>query len=552
MIQKCPNCGQWCEADKQNVLDRYGQGWEDAVNKSAEVGGSILGIFGKTGRKFGETFGAVVGGQIGHLSGAANAALGDKFNFECPNCGYTWSANYDFEDQSDEYIHEQEMLENAVELVKKTSSLMHHSKNEISEHIREMESLLANETVDENNTVKGLIYDALAYSYDAFNIDPVKAMGYIKKSLELWPDDVTSKAIFGMIMDVADNPYDNYETMKWLISYKEIDVDNSITHFTQDQFYERFECLTDAYLDNFLEIPVNKRRYLILDDYLRFLPDSSVVLPIDRIPQGLQFPLDSPRIHEVYVVHPYKPNCYYPFNEYQYAVFHDEINEFKWIMECLGAKSISFHEEIENEKNTTTMKEAKSGGGVDYAGKFSANGSYERGGESKEYIKLINELKEEKNFALTPTILPYLPQDLVWYNHRPEWHRNCESRMMGRLSKASFRMSTSSITTASGQEKKKIEADLKILLFKANGNHEQESEVTLETNDNHTWSVDVEFYPMNEYEAKSQSINLQSHASPLLSNSKSVTPTKNNKYIIIGLVSVIIILLAIVIGLFLK
>ena len=45
----------------------------------------------------------------------------------------------------------------------------------------------------------------------------------------------------------------------------------------------------------------------------------------------------------------------------------------------------------------------------------------------------------------------------------------------------------------------KIEADLKVLLFKANGSHEQEENVSLRSEESHTWIVDVEFYPLSAY-----------------------------------------------------
>lgn len=541
MIQKCPNCGQWCETDKKNAFERFGKGWSDIVDGAAEVGSSIF------GEKVGSFLGGAAGGILGYAGGLSEAALGDKFQFECTNCGHTWSTDYESEDQTDEYQTEQRTLSEVAELVIATAELKNSSKSEIHNHIKRLQSMLTIDVIDENQGFKSSIYDALAYSYYELLGNPEPAFDNIKKSLKLLPDDPTSCAIAGMLRGINDAPQENYCAMQFLLKYRDIDFSDATTHFTQSQFAERFEQLSSCYIEKFLDIPVVNRRYLVFDDGFNYLPDSFMVLPIDHT-AGISFPTGHPRNHEVYVVHPYKPNTYIPYNDYQFSLFRDEYNEFIWIMECLGAKSISVHEMHDEEKNSSAKRDATTGGGVDYAsGKVNAQGSYNRGNESEEYLKLSKDLAKVKEFDITPDVPPYLPHDIVWYNHRPEWHRSCESRRMGRLSKASFKLSTSSISATSNQEKKKIEAELTVLLTKANGNHEKEEQVSLKTNENHTWSVDVEFYPLSDYNSNSPKLQ------PLLQETRPQKAAKSQKnHIVIGLVCVIILLLALVIGLFLK
>lgn len=549
MIQKCPNCGQWCESEgKKSMIGRFAKGWTSTVDRSYEVGESIGGVGG------GFLSGVVLGGNLGVVAGAAEALFGNKYQFECPNCGFKWGTDREEDDQTQIYEDElnQPIIE-AIELSRKTSSLKNSTERDISNHVKELQSLLSNDVIAQNNDYRSLLYDALAYSQQVLLNDALSASDSIKRSLQLFPDDPTTKSIAGMIRGIGNNPQADYDTMKLLISYKSIDEENSIPHFTQAQFSERFETLSNLYIDNFLDIQPIKRRFLVIDEYLRFLPDSFVVLPIDRIPRDINFPSGHPRVQELYVVHPYKPNYYIPFDDFQYSMFRDELEEFCWIMECLGAKTINSHEMQNDEKSINTLKDATTSGGVDYSGKFSANASYERGQDSEEYRKLTMELIKDRFFEITPNIRPYIPEDVVWYPHRPEWHRNCESRRMGRLAKASYMLSTSSITTTSKQEKKKIEADLNILLAKANGTHEQEEKFSLKTNENHTWSVDVEFYPLNEYVSKGE-IKPQPLNTPLLQGSQTNNsiPNKRNNLLIIGLLTVIVLLIILIISLFIK
>ena len=321
---------------------------------------------------------------------------------------------------------------------------------------------------------------------------------------------------------ISDNPIENYRDIRGLIFLNGFYEEGLLKK--PKQFKERFEELTYNYINKFWHISEQERRFIIVDKDLKYLPDSFLVLPIDNLPHNISFPTKYPHLQEIYVAHPYKCNEYIPYNDYQLSLFRDEIHEFAWIMQCLGAKSISFHEAHINEQKIEKRIDKETGGGASYKG-YSAKGAYRRGETKDDYEKLTEELLQDKVFDITPNVLPFIPQDVVWYQHRSEWQRDCESRQAGRLLKASFRLSTNRITAASEQERKKIEADLQILLFKANGSHEQEENVSLRSEENHTWTVDVEFYPLSAY-------NTSDSNKVLLQNTQSATLTsKEEEYL---------------------
>lgn len=554
MIQRCPKCGEWCKTNKSDGLDRMFYSIEESFEKYSEIGGKIGRPFGKTGKKICEAIGGIVAvNPLNCLKVGTDAALGDKYMFCCDNCDYEWSTDDEKDDQTDEYdawILEQKWKEGIHELLKNTVTIVNENHPQQQNHIKELQSALSSEYIDEYIELKGSIYDALAYSYLIYSDDRRSASDFIDKSLELYPKNPVSLSIKGMIRTETDNPLDSYESMKYLINYKDINTESACSHFTIQQFEERFDKSANTYVTRFLDIPQNSRKFLVIDDKFSILPDSFVVLPQNNIPQDICFPSGHPQLYQLYVVHPYKSNEYIPYKDYQLSLFTDEIKEFIWIMECLGAKSISFAESQMEEKNTEKQRTAKTEGDASYGG-YAAKGSYERGDVSSEYLELKKELSESKNFDITPYILPHIPKDIVWYQHRPDWHRNCDSRKAGRLRTASFKFNTSQISATNEQERKKIEADLQILLFKANGSHEQEEKVSLRSEENHTWAIDVEFYPLSEYHDKTKEVTAESSPSLI---AQTAVPTQqisgaNQKPIIrYGMLGAIIILILIIIA----
>lgn len=508
MIQKCQKCGEWCEGNLEAVT--IPDSTATQVVKSLIMGPILSYMHSKI----------------------PNSVVWD---FKCSKCGQAWIERDESNDQIGAY---ESWKEDILLLVDRSSSLINSSKKEKEDHIKALQFRLSEVSSDNLAELKEKIYNALAYSFLVLQKDVDSASNMIDKSLTLFGKKPVSLALRGMINEVNDKPLDAYKTMKALIQYKEIDEEQSKhTHFTIPQFAERFEKLSTNYIDNFLNIPRSNRRFLIVDNSFCYLPDSFVVLPHDRLPQGVGFPQGHPHVQELYVLHPYKPNQYIPYNEYQYSLFRDEVKEFLWIMECLGAKSVSFHETQAEESNVDKEYSATTSGGGEYK-RIGGNVSYERGEHNSEYNKLTSALMEIKEYALTPNTPPYIPEDVVWYQHRQDWHRNIESRRTGRLMKASFRLSTSSITKTSTQERKKIEADLNVLLVKANGAHAQEEKISLCSEESHTWAVDVEFYPLTEYVTDREEL-------PLLQTSQTESPKKVNKrsnYIIIGLISLIILI----------
>ena len=127
---------------------------------------------------------------------------------------------------------------------------------------------------------------------------------------------------------------------------------------------------------------------------------------------------------------------------------------------------------------------------------------------------------------------------MVWYPHRKDWQDECESRLSGRLVRSKFTISTSSSELTTESERKKLEADLKILVASAGGSAETSKDVSLKKEQTRTWHVNVDFYPLSEYGDSIQAI-----VSPQITQISSDLPKQQNQNFIVWVMAGIILAL---------
>ena len=547
MIQRCPECGQWCEVKKQGFLGKAMRGFEDSAAGGGRIGASIGGLFGKTGEKIGTLIGSAVAGATGlpYAAAAAESLMGDAYHFVCPECGHDWSTDDPDDDQTEEYyvwLAEQERNSFVVELRDRYPSLIHASLQEKQDYIKELQHELS----DESNTVaqKATLYDTIAAAYQLIG-DRNSALKAVNDSLALFEDDNT-RVLKGVIMGQGRNAQDTYAAMQEVIHYKSEERTES-TFLSTPQIEEKFSMLQSSFSQNFLSLPLQQRKHLVICDELTYLPQSFRVLPIAEIPTDLKFPAGHPVSNTLYVCHPYRTDYYIPYDTYEIEILRDEINEFRNIMDHLGAKHIDYSDFFENDVQRDARQKRDIHGGGDYADQYSAHVSHESEDSSEITKKLRNVLEGSEDFMLAGS--PTLPPDMVWYSHRLEWQRKCESRLAGRLIHSEFTISTSSSEMTTESERKKIEADLKILLAKVEGGTEGAESHMLKKEKERIWKVNVEFYPLSDYDN-----NKEVAVSPLIDNvlpsPETTIPSKKMNVVWI-MAAIIAILISVILGILL-
>ncbi|MBQ5958598.1 MAG: hypothetical protein IJL44_05365 [Bacteroidales bacterium] len=489
IIQRCPKCGKWCITSGKNAWQRFAGDTIDVADTLGELGDRFLG-------KPGKLVGKIWGGYSGAFGGVFNAIVGDRYQFTCPRCGCDWSTNDDTEDETNAYEHWRYRRQKCTEWQSITIS---KNPSKINSYIKLLSSELNEDDIDDETIA--IIHDTLAVVHYMQN-NKQEALNQINQSLELYDDD-NSRALKGVILGGGRNSIDSYKALRELIHYRQTEYESP--YFTKDDFRIKFENTQSSYVSHFLEIPQQQRRFVYLvsgnlDDKLTQLPDELYVLPIGFLPTEMHFK-GAPTDQMLYVCHPYKPNLYIPYERYELELFRDELNEFCWVMDCLGAKKIDFVDVHSETSNLNSHEENNIHGGVGYkdkgSGKFDYNSEY--GDELDENTKEL--LKSGKTFDLSPYTLPYIPKkDVVWYQHKQEWQRNCMSRLEGRLRDSDFTISTVSSDTLSESKRQKMEAEINVMLVELSAGAEHKENMQLKKTEARSTECHVEFYPLTDYE----------------------------------------------------
>lgn len=490
MLQRCPECGEWCVTIGEKFIERGIKGFERQVEDCGSIGEHLL---GKIGKKMGRLVGMC---SSVHRAGY-DAFFGYKYQFQC-KCGHTWGTDDADTDETEYYEHECHI----AELVEKYGEVDYDNNSECEEF--EVALKEAWESDFNSPTTQAIICDASA----AFHfIRAIKtenqeqeshleqALNDINISLELIDDDPNSHITKGMILSMNDN-YSNYDILKEIVYWNEIKEHKYFSTKIINEFYDE---VCKNYERDFLEINQAERKYLVLvSDYVA-MPDSFKVLKKSNLPEKLKFLGSGILENTLYVLHPLKEDTYIPCNEYSIELFREQLQEYRYIMECLGAKSLKVTDLHTDNNEITRNEKFRITGGVEYKG-YSVNAGYDTNSESEQYKKLYNELSQEIHYELSNK--PYIPEDVIWYHHIIDWKRNCESRMAGRMLVFRQKMSNKQSTGLTTQNSKKIEGEFNSMIAKINGNYETENKFSIKEDKEHTWEAAVEFYPLSKYQRK--------------------------------------------------
>ncbi len=249
--------------------------------------------------------------------------------------------------------------------------------------------------------------------------------------------------------------------------------------------------LYNTYIKEFSSLKYENRNIIFIDKHLPDIkPDSFITLKYNSLPQ-ISFPIGHPKIQELYIGHPFVPNVYFHINQFEVELFQDKLMELNRILQCLGAKKIKL-KYIENEQT-----KENSSNGMNISGEASyitsISGNYKSDSKSKTIDKLKKQMNTEQSFA--PKELPYLPENLIWYQHEITWQRLAEQRLKGNIISSKINLSLNTQNYFSGSEKRKVMADFKGLILNIKGTFDEYSYLEKDTEQDIEWLIDVEFEP---------------------------------------------------------
>lgn len=526
ILNKCPNCGEWCKAEKKGFFGRWSRGWENAIETGME-----------TGEKIGKDFGAIIGAGLGSpigmtVGGGWEAVAGDKFQFECPKCGAKWSTDDENNDESELKAFEEEV----VELIEKYHTVCNQGKKALESFVPRIQAKLGDRR--NSDLTKVLLLDLFAVLYNEIG-NKDRANTYIKESQKVSHKVPITDVVSSYISEADRNAIDAYSSMKTLMAYKAIAEKNLF--YTPAQCHDRFVEIQNSYAEQFLSIPVEKRRFLYLvdgnlDDKLTTLPDNVSLLPILQLPKDINF-IGPHQENTLYICHPYKHNLYIPSTSYQVELLRDEVNEFCFVMDQLGAKHIElsdFHSKQQGENPSNVQNISAGGAYQGYSGKADISTS-----EKKAYDMIVQDaISKKQDFLCSKKFPPQVPKEgLVWYPHRQQWQNQVKSRLDGRWISGQFTLATTRTETISNAKKMAVEADVKALGAELNVRYQNESDYQINQSESYSQQIQVEFYPMDEYRTSVSNVTDQ-----VISDSKPNGTTKKRNLPVIILATVVAIL----------
>ncbi len=283
----------------------------------------------------------------------------------------------------------------------------------------------------------------------------------------------------------------------------------------------------NTYIANFNKIDYNERRIITTSKTTQlFRSDHITLLDMDNLPD-IKFPITHPKQDHTYICHPYKTDIYLPIEDYDKELLSDHINEFCYLLQCLGATSIS----VENVKGESNDRSSHKNIQIDAGAKYKKNSAginIEYDSRDRNFSK--NTLKIGRNQHFNPTKKPFVPEDLVWFPHQAAWQRLVQQRMDGNLLSHSEYMSSSEQKIVSESEMININAELKILFASIKANAKANHEHNIENNNDMEWRVSVTFKPMEEFNDDSYEYTEALPVNEPLQIEESITNDKEQQY----------------------
>ena len=512
MMQCCPKCGRWLETKRKGFLERGVRKIKETLElEKSKVLGQISGDeLDKIVRKSDANTGAYLG-YIGLINAPIDVPLeaiaGKRYRFVCP-CGNKWGTDDDSDDRTNGFREWQAKEERKKEYNQQIHSFQEllveslGSKKPINVGtVNEMRTLLQDIREDELLVFERSLLDCLAVTYYTLG-DTAKATEAIDDSLVLFNDDDNSHIIKGMIAGEGTNAEQTKNSINELLHFYAPEREKN-NFFSDSRIATEIQRLFDSYAEALSGVPANYRRYLLFTEEVRCKSEKVVALPFHLKETPFHFPSGHPRTETLYVVHPHRHNYYIPFDNYDFELFSDEIKEFAWLMENLGAKTISYTDKQDIYNSKTAEANMKIGAEGRYRA-FSANGKYENSSDDEQYKKLISQYQEYSSFSIGNK--PNIPVNLVWYPQRLDWQRKCESRMAGRLTSLTQTISTQETESISEHELTSIEAEVNTIVKSSiKGEYSSDKKISLKRSKAQSWEITVEFYPLDAYKTSSAS-----------------------------------------------
>jgi len=259
---------------------------------------------------------------------------------------------------------------------------------------------------------------------------------------------------------------------------------------------ERSNELYTKYLESFKELPYKDRKVIyITNSTEKYKSDTLTVLQANQLPD-ITFPAHHPINNETYIGHPFNNNLYIPIQNYDNELLIDRINEFCYLLQCLGAESITIENINSNDNFNRTDQQSDANVSLSAlkAGVTVDNKSTRKDSSESKLSSRIG-----RNQAFNPTKFPYVPNGLTWLANEAGWQRLVKQRLEGSLLEHNEFMSSNQSQILNTNEINDLKVDLKVFFNKANVNVKKDIDAEIKNSSSTEWKVQVKFKPIDQF-----------------------------------------------------
>lgn len=246
-----------------------------------------------------------------------------------------------------------------------------------------------------------------------------------------------------------------------------------------------------------------------------FDPEENInwVFTQDQLPADLTFPVGHPQTNTLYVAHPAQKGLYLPFEGAEEKIFHEKVEDFCRLAQCLGAREISFRSLKGESVSEGISSRIAIGGDVGVK-------AYSVGAETHQGFSSIRSSDRQDevgySFVLQPT-KAYVPKDLGWLEIDKSWQTFVRQRLEGNLLSYTKKISSSETLNMSKSSAFGVKSSFNNLMLNINANYDIENDETFSHNRSTEWEILITFAPLEELEqGMNASITKDTSALPLL------------------------------------
>lgn len=229
-----------------------------------------------------------------------------------------------------------------------------------------------------------------------------------------------------------------------------------------------------------------------------FDPEENInwVFTQDQLPADLTFPVGHPQTNTLYIAHPAQKGLYLPFEGAEEKIFHEKVEDFCRLAQCLGAREISFRSLKGESVSEGLSSRIAIGGDVGVKG-------YSLGVDTHQgFAATRSSARQDEvgySFVLQPT-KAYVPKDLAWLEIDKSWQTFVKQRLEGNLLSYTKRISSSETLNMSKSSAFGVKSSFDNLMLKINANYDIENDETFSHYRSTEWEILISFAPLEELE----------------------------------------------------